>query len=77
MKGVSDIHCFTSITNKMTSNQCLTAFIFNNYLSAYQTKPTKKSLNIYHLKNEKTNYEDQLLNLFTVRETENNRTREI
>jgi len=68
MKGVADIHCFTSINNKMTSNECLTAFIFNNYLSSYVTKPTKTTLNMHHLKNEKANYEEQLMNIFTVRE---------
>lgn len=53
MRGVADIHCFTSINNKMTSNECLTAFIFNNYLSSYQTKPTKTILNINTYKSEK------------------------
>ena len=77
MKGVSDIHCFTSINNKMTSNECLTAFIFNNYLSAYQTKPQRTMLNVYTLKNKKTNFEEQLMNVFTVREAENHREREI
>lgn len=77
MQGAADIHCFTSLTNKLTSNECLTAFIFNNYLSSYQTKPKKTILNVYTMKNEKNNYEEQLMNLFTVRETEVGRERKV
>lgn len=56
MNGVADIHSFVSIDNKMTSNQCLTAFIFNNYLLSYHTKPKKISLNINTLNIQKLNY---------------------